>query len=474
MKIIPSRALIKQSLSGHSWLGLLVGVLMYLICLTGTLVVFYEELERWEQPAAEEYSTFDSGLMELRFNEFMNSDIEVTTHMYAILPTEAMPRASIASENEEWLLNADGSLGEKQHHPWTEMTTGLHVNLTIPNVNLGIIIVSILGALLVGLILSGFIAHPGIFRDAFSFRRQNSKRIEQVDIHNRLSVWGAPFHLMIAITGAYFGLALLVLGLQTMTSDYTQENIIGYIYGEEPVLDQKVETIGVKKALDAMQDISPEAKPMYITLHEAGTPQQFMEIYAKHEDKLIWSENYRFDALGNYIGRAGFLDGEVGRQIIFSVYRLHFGHFGGFMIKVIYAVMGLALTVISVSGINIWLQRRKKTDYINFAWVSFVWGTPLSLVTAALVGLFSSISMTVAFWAGLFVYLVYGLVIKNIQKTKYQFQFSIAVMIFAFLINYSIKYTIAAMSSAALGINISILLIAIIFIVLARRNKPIK
>lgn len=68
--------------------------------------------------------------------------------------------------------------------------------------------------------------------------------------------------------------------------------------------------------------LAPDARPLYMVLHEAGSPAQFMEIYAYHPRRLIYGESYRFDTEGNYLGRIGFLDGEPGKQAIFSIYRL--------------------------------------------------------------------------------------------------------------------------------------------------------
>ena len=42
--------LVRRSLDAHSAIGLVVGAVMYLICLTGTLAVLMESFERWEQP----------------------------------------------------------------------------------------------------------------------------------------------------------------------------------------------------------------------------------------------------------------------------------------------------------------------------------------------------------------------------------------------------------------------------------------
>src|SRR5690606_2491402 len=71
----------------------------------------------------------------------------------------------------------------------------------------GITLVGILGVLMLALSLSGVIAHPRIFRDAFRLRTRHKGGVALTDWHNRLSVWTLPFGLAIALTGAVIGLS---------------------------------------------------------------------------------------------------------------------------------------------------------------------------------------------------------------------------------------------------------------------------
>ena len=47
MKLIPDAAIVRSGLSAHAAIGLLAGALLYLVCLSGTALVFYEELQRF-------------------------------------------------------------------------------------------------------------------------------------------------------------------------------------------------------------------------------------------------------------------------------------------------------------------------------------------------------------------------------------------------------------------------------------------
>ena len=376
MNLAPASAIVKSALAGHSWIGLVAGGLTYLICLSGTLAVFYQELERWEQPSVEERTGYEPAAVEKALENLAARVPELPEHVYVTLPSPAMPRLIVSTDREGWFVDRDGLLGEAAAHDWTHLLLNLHIYLHLPS-TVGLVLVSSLGALLFGLIASGFLAHPSIFKDAFSLRILGSRQLEQTDIHNRLSVWGAPFHVVIALTGAYFGLVSPLLSVVASAYHRGDERAVSAsVFGDEPALDQKVAPPEIARALRNLETVAPQGTPILVTLHGPGTPRQFIEVFATHPGRLIYSENYRFDTRGVYLGKAGFSDGELGRQIVYSSYRAHFGHFGGFPVKVAYAVLGLALTVVSVTGVNIWLARRKARDYLDDLWAGLVLGRP--------------------------------------------------------------------------------------------------
>lgn len=471
MKQLLSSSLVRQSLAGHSWLGLLLGALMYLLCLSGTLAVFYLEYERWEQPHVEEVPNPEPAAVERAFNRFLhNDDVELTEHMYVVLPTEASPRVSVSSELEGRYVRADGSLGERVEHEWTHLLTYLHLYLHLPP-SWGMIVVSAVGALLVGLIITGFLAHPRVFRDAFSLRLNGSGRLKQVDIHNRLSVWGAPFHLMIGVTGAYFGLVLLLLAVIAAATGRSPSDVEGVVFGEEPALEQEVEDVAVGRALENLAEIAPEAHPLLVTLHQAGTPEQFLEVYGQHEGRLIYGESYRFDAEGEFLGQVGFSNGDVGKQAVYSIYRLHFGHFGGFWVKVLYTVLGLALTVVSVTGVNIWLARRKGTDFVNYVWPGFVWGAPAGLAVSAFTQVILGVPSTAIFWAVTAAGAGYGLLSRDETRTRRHVQLLCVAAVALLLGGYVVKHGTLAFTPAAVGVNAALLATGSVLAWLARRQR---
>ena len=476
MKQMLSPELVKSSLSSHSWLGLMVGGLMYIICLSGTLVIFYEEIERWEQPAADEYMDMNPQQYEGSFNAFVSDpDTEVTEHLYLVFPNEALPRGKVATDEEGRYINADGSLGPVASDDMIGLLTGLHINLHMP-VNIGIVIVSALGALLCGLIITGFLAHPSIVKDAFKLRSGSSGRLGQVDLHNRLSVWGAPFHLMIALTGAYYGLVSVIIFVFAASMDgETGASITEKAFPAEPVLENQLADYRVADALEQVRELSPDGKLIYMIVHDADTENRFMEFYVQQPGLLAWSENYRFDTRGNYLGEAGYTTGDAARQVVYSVYRIHFGNFDGLIAKLFYIVLGLSLTIVSATGINIWLEKRKYRDALNVIWPGIVWGMPFVVVVACTTQLIFHIPSAPIFWGGLLATMMAGLFVRDELIYKRYLQMLTVVALVTLILAYMVKFGGAALSPAGLSGLLVLLAIAAIYagMIVGRKSQAI-
>jgi len=321
MKTIASPAQIKASLDAHSIIGLCAGGLLYLICLTGTLAVFADYFERWEQPLVTEFTDYDGQTITTAIEGYRQRTGQFADSLHVVLPSESQPRMHISGDHKEWYLQADGSLGEPVREGWTHMLRELHYYLHLPK-TIGSLITGTLGALLVALIISGIVAHPRIFKDAFSLRLGGTRRLEQADIHNRLSVWGLPFHLMMGITGAFFGLVgplIFVSAAAFYASD--RHALIDDIYGADPVLDAPVVALDIARILDTQKQRFPQAQPIFIVAQKLGTAQQFIEIGATLPGRLIYAEMYRYSVDGQYIDTQGLADGPLGRQALYSVYR---------------------------------------------------------------------------------------------------------------------------------------------------------
>ena len=424
-----SKRLVKQMLHAHKWLGVSLGAALYLICLSGTVLVLGFEFQRWEQPHIDEFETMSPTAIDNARQQILQRLDATPETIWVITPTQDMPRAHVATADHEWFTDVDGNLTEipLEEAGFASMLRHLHYYLHLPE-NVGMIIVGIFGVMMLGLALSGVLAHPAIIKDAFKLRLGQSYRLQQTDIHNRLSVWSLPFSSMIAITGAYIGLISVMAAVAApLLYNNDRDAVMNAVYGADPVMDAEVKPINTSRALEELWRISPEAKPIYLAYQHPGTRKQFLEIAATLPGRLTYSEIYRFNSDGDYVNHQGLSDGPLGRVVAYSVYRLHFGQFGGFGVKLLYIVFGLALTVVCASGINIWLAKRKRETRVNSAWAALVWGAPLGLSGSALLALFLPTSATAAFWVITALVLITGIVVNHAVQIRAALQWALSV-----------------------------------------------
>ena len=461
----------RNALSAHSWIGVFFGAFLYLICISGALSVFYQEWERWEQPNIPEFSETSPERVQQVFDTFRQRYDTETEHYHVVLPTSGIPRLVVEDDHVAHFVSEEGELLEIEKPTFTTLLTHLHEFLHLPT-NIGVVIVSLFGAMICGLIVSGIVAHKRIIKDAFRFRRGGSGLQQNIDLHNRIGVWASPFHLIIGVTGTYFGLAGIVLVIVAQAFyGGDREAVIGEVFTAEPELSLPIQPVEVGKALAKTLELEPEGKPIFLTVHEPNSEGQFIEVYTKIQGKLIYSENYRFKPDGTYIGSAGYKEGELGKQAIYSLYRLHFGDFAGLPMKLVYFVLGMMLTLLATSGINIWLLKQNRTETrLARVWHGIVWGTPIALSISAILVFTRQYEGVAIFWVPLL--LVVALAAGLTSMNKRRLQQLTAFSLLSALLVYGMTHQSGVFAIPSLLLNVPILLYAVYLLYRSRVDTP--
>ena len=450
----------KQSaLNAHSWVGVFLSVLLFLVCLSGTLAVFHLEFERWEQPHIPEMQSVDEHAIEHAMDSFLDKHPEETNHLYVVFPTSGIPRLVVENDHVAYFADEQGNLLEKERVSFTQMLVNLHLYLNLPQ-SWGMILVSALGAIICTLIITGIIAHKRLVKDLFKFRRGGNGQQNQIDLHNRFGLWAAPFHLIIGVTGAYFGMAGLMLMLVAQIHyDGDQDAVVNQIFTPDPVVAPQQGKPALGKAMAQMNTLAPEKPMIFLTVHEVGKPEQFIEIYAQAPGRMIYAEGYRFDTAGNYLGRAGYEDGEWGKQLVWAMYRLHFGDFAGVTSKVLYFVLGIMLTMLCVSGMEIWLSKKAHPILATRLWYCVVWGSVSALALTAIVDMFFTGSLIAVFWGLMLINTVLTVAVKTLTKPVWLMLSGLSVLLL--LLVYAVQNGEYVLSTASLQLNIPMLIYVI-------------
>lgn len=388
---------VRAMLAGHSALGLAFAVLIYVVCLTGTLAVFAYELQRWEQPDA---PVIDRPLVPEVIGAavragYAQAIADKSDHdMFVLGPGSITPRLVVNYHDHEtnveghWISDADGKLVTRVKAPFTEFLTRLHINLHLPR-SWGMFLVGLTGVTLLSSLVSGLLAHPRIFKDAFALRWGGSRRLQEADLHNRLGIWGLPFHIAVSLTGALLGLSTLIVGVLALAAyDGDSGKAFEAILGPRASADETASPLpDVAAMIRHVQATKPDAAFVSLRLEHIGKAGQVVHLGMRSPGHLALSEAYYFKGDGTPLGIGGLESGSIGQQILGALQPLHFGWFGGMPVKIAYGILGLALTVLTHTGVTIWLARRRDkgrpAPRWERIWVAAVWGQPLALAWSA-------------------------------------------------------------------------------------------
>lgn len=406
-KVAPDLA--NRAISVHALIGVIVGGLLYILSLTGALLVFQDELGWWESPQAPAIAPLSPEAVEAAARAVVAADAQPTSDLVLYLSRPDLPRAVAATDTLSFSVDGAGLLVAPYRTPWTDFVTALHYHLHLPS-TFGFVLVGILGAVMLGLIFTGLLSYPAIFRNAFALRRNGSPRTAETDLHNRLAVWTLPFQFAIAFSGAWIGLFVLVSALISQF-DYDGDRgaVSDLVYGWSVPSDEAAAPFpGIAAAMRHMAREAPAATPTTLIVHDIGTAGQHMQVIALHDGEILLGEYYNFDGAGAFQGTVGLSDGAFGKQVAIAMYPIHFGRFGVTWTRIAYVLLGFVLCIIIATGLNLSLIKRqqqgRETRRLAAAWAALVWGAPAALamsLLASVSGAAAGVGLIGVFWGGL-------------------------------------------------------------------------
>ncbi|MDO3382354.1 PepSY-associated TM helix domain-containing protein [Gilvimarinus algae] len=375
----------------HSWLGVITGILLFIVAFTGALSVFgHNELKIWSHEGirsdvSEDYMAIES----LVRQHVAEVDPEYRDHVRIILPGQSSATSLfIAFEKDVELENGqhEHHVIAYRHHPQTleqedvfkgslmewftsgatdmaDFMVTFHADLHLGN-PWGLVLTGLLGLTLFASVVTGVIIHRKILKELFSFRPLRSLRLLITDTHKVLGVWGLLFHGVIAFTGAFLGLVLVLLVPAAAFVSFAgdQEKLVETFIPEiEPAITGEAAEPRTGDILTAFRNANPELRLVDINIHGWGDKAAIMAISTLGGDTLAASETYEFNAVTGEEQKRYSTFGKhdsVTGSLLDAMYPLHFGNFGGVFVKIIWSLLGIGTALLAVTGMMIWIERR--------------------------------------------------------------------------------------------------------------------
>lgn len=344
----------------HSWIGLALGLLIYVVSFSGILALFTEELDPWLRA--------DLAAPTVLPDRQLDTLVERTAadgvgDFLLLLPTAYRPWVTVIPHGRE-------SAPPQRLEPATlaplparaetaaDLMTRLHTDLLLPE-PVGRYLVGLLGIILLASALSGLLLHRKMLQEMFAYRPGRSSRLFWTDLHKLLGLWAAPFHIVMALTGAVLGFAGVVVLLAALTA-YRGDGAaamaaMGMLH---PGSDAAADMLPASQLLDAARGRMPGMVPEVVEIGDWGRASARMVVMGNVSGRLVYYPTVSVGgATGSVLEVVDWSREGLGRALYAMVTPLHYASFGGPAVKLLYVALGLATCVLSVSGLRIWRSR---------------------------------------------------------------------------------------------------------------------
>lgn len=193
----------------HTWAGVVLGALLFIIFWMGTLSVFDREIDRWMQPQTR---LSGSATHTIGYDRLLQiaRDAEPAKQLTTLAIGTANVRAPFATlyaayaDKTRRTLLVDPVTGRLIPEPTSLGGSGflypMHICLILPGV-WGWWIVMFAAIAMLLLLVTGVIIHRKIFADFFTFRPAKKLRRSSLDLHNLSGTIFLPFHFLITFSG---------------------------------------------------------------------------------------------------------------------------------------------------------------------------------------------------------------------------------------------------------------------------------
>ena len=403
---------IRQSMSDlHTWVGLLLGWVLYAMFLTGTVSYFKDELSQWARPELARLTERpDAAVVAQRFADGIDKIAPGTSQWSVRLPDDrnnsayAFWRTAPREPGQRGFAEGhfDPATGERVNSRDTlggEFFFRFHFQFHYMPVLWGRWLAGIAAMFMLVAIISGVITHKKIFVDFFTFRWGKGQR-SWLDAHNALSVFGLPFHAMITYTGLVTLMALYMpwAGQMAIKSPAERQQM----QAEFSAFTQPGKPTGQKMPLASVENMVRQAQERWghdnvgrVNVSQPGDAAARVVVTRGDPGRVSMSPQYmEFEGTtGKLLSVRDQVGGAAETRGV--LYALHLGRFSDTVTRWLYFLVSFTGTAMVGTGLVMWtVKRRQKLPDPQRPYFGFRLVERLNI--ASIAGL--SVAMTAFLW----------------------------------------------------------------------------
>ena len=354
----------------HTWSGLLLGWLLFLVFVTGTIAFWREGMNRWMRP---ELPRVERPLEALAGAQAYLQQHAPGAQSWSItMPSERSSGAELSwrpqpggdsggrgGRRNRAMIDGDGNPTAVRGTLGGDFFYRFHFDLHYMPVVWARWLVGAATMMMLVAILTGIVIHKRLFRDFFTLRRGKGHR-SWLDGHNATAVLALPFHLMITYTGLVTLMALLMPW--AMTANYEKGPRLSeliFLEAEQPARSGRPAHLVDLAALAPRAEARLGGPIGRIQVSEPGDAAARINFFRTPTSML--SSGIPFVSYGGVSGNLlsqsappGAATATAGAMI-----GLHAGRFADYGLRWIYFLCGVAGCLMVASGLVFWTAKRR-------------------------------------------------------------------------------------------------------------------
>lgn len=369
----------------HTVSGIVISVALYVIFFTGSFSFFRDEIANWERGHTVEIPdeiqlNFDETFQHMSTEKNLyGRDIELR-HYY----NEQNIGVNLGSSKDTLLTKEDAAgsfyyLNTKDasttdyvsSYTLGEFLYRLHFFAQLPH-PFGYYLSGFVAFFFLFALLTGIIVHwDKIISNFYVFRPMTKLKTVWTDAHTALGVIGFPFQFVYAVTGTFFMLKVLLVAPTVLAlydgDDKKLYEDLEYAHPEFEFQNTPLtRPVSINKYVNKVKDQWTNFKVNEVHIFNYGDTGMHVSVSGNldFKDKINGYGYTIFKVADDSVHsvkdptkKIQYLDAVKG---IF--YRLHYGDYGGYGLRIISFILGLIGCFVILSGVLIWLTARNKKN----------------------------------------------------------------------------------------------------------------
>lgn len=349
----------------HRWSSLICTLNLLVLCLTGLLLIFHEDIDDLLGQGHHEVAQVASD----KPRPSLQSLINVAQAQHAGLSAKSvffgddnLINVRVGPPGEAKLaigksIQFDGASGERHNSVPGEGVTGFILKLHI-NLFLGLpgqLFMGVMGLVFVLSMVSGLILYAPFMRKlVFGLLRfGKSTRVVNADFHNLFGIVVMVWALVVGLTGVFLSFSPLILGLWQKTE---LQQLIDTLPGAAPT-----HLVTLDQAVDAARAAVPGKDIAYVFYPgtEYSTGRHYGVVLRGHSEleKRVFTIAM-VDAADASVAAVRGMPWYL--QVLLLSGPFHFGNYAGRPLQILWALLTILTAGATVTGLVVWLKRHRR------------------------------------------------------------------------------------------------------------------